>query len=247
MKKIILILCALTISAQSVADHHAPTNGAVSVIYECTLNEGVSPADVVAFGKSTVNKFATNNDLKMNSYLWEAIAINPPYDEADVRWVNYFPTWVDYYASNEVFGTKGQKVVGEFYGMVTCDKPVILGVRNLGGPIPTIQEKPLIASVCQLNDGKTMQDAMEFVPKMTKLMNKTTGANVASSIFVPAFGISGFDYVGMFTGATSDMATLMDSVRSGAMPTAMAKAGMQPAAACVNDLHQSHLMIQQQQ
>ena len=46
----------------------------------------------------------------------------------------------------------------------------------------TIQEKPLIASVCQLNDGKTMQDAMEFVPKMTKLMNKTTGANVASSI-----------------------------------------------------------------
>ena len=92
MKKIILILCALTISAQSVADHHAPTNSAVSVIYECTLNEGVSPADVVAFGKSTVNKFATNNDLKMNSYLWEAIAINPPYDGADVRWVNYFPT-----------------------------------------------------------------------------------------------------------------------------------------------------------
>jgi hypothetical protein len=39
----------------------------------------------------------------------------------------------------------------------------------------------------------------------------------------------------------------MDSVRSGAMPTAMAKAGMQPAATCVNDLHQSHLMIQQQQ
>ena len=78
-------------------------------------------------------------------------------------------------------------------------------------------------------------------------MNKTTGANVASSIFVPAFGISGFDYVGMLTGATSDMATLMDSVRSGAMPTAMAKAGMQSAATCVNDLHQSHLMIQQQQ
>ena len=92
-----------------------------------------------------------------------------------------------------------------------------------------------------------MQDAMEFMPKMTKLMNKTSGANVASSIFVPAFGISGFDYVGMFTGATSDMAKLMDSVRSGAMPKAMAKAGMQPAATCVNDLHQSHLMIQQQQ
>ncbi len=230
MKKIILILNALTISAQSVADHHAPTNGAVSVIYECT-----------------VNKFATNNDLKMNSYLWKAIAINPPHDEADVRWVNYFPTWVDYYASNEVFGTKGQKVVEEFYGMVTCDKPVILGVRNVGGPIPTVQEKPLIASVCQLNDGKTMQDAMEFVPRMTKIMNKTTGANVASSIFVPAFGISGFDYVGMFAGATSDMFKLMDSVRSAVMPKAMAKAGMQPAATCANDLYHLNLMSQQMQ
>lgn len=247
MKKIILILCALGFSTQSLADHHAPVNGAVSVLYECTLNEGVSPADVVAFGKSTVNQFATTNNLKMNSYLWEAIAINPPYDEADVRWVNYFPTWVDYYASNETFGTKGQKVVGEFYKMVNCDKPVILGVRNVGGPIPTIQEKPLITSVCQLNDGKTMQDAMAYVPKMTKLMNETTGANIASSIFVPAFGISGFDYVGMFTGATSDMAKLMDSVRSGVMPKAMAKAGMQPAATCVNDLHHSHLMIQQMQ
>ena len=247
MKKIILILCALGFSTQSLADHHAPVNGAVSVLYECTLNEGVSPADGVAFGKSTVNQFATTNNLKMNSYLWEDIAINPPYDEADVRWVNYFPTWVDYYASNETFGTKGQKVVGEFYKMVNCDKPVILGVRNVGGPIPTIQEKPLITSVCQLNDGKTMQDAMAYVPKMTKLMNETTGANIASSIFVPAFGISGFDYVGMFTGATSDMAKLMDSVRSGVMPKAMAKAGMQPAATCVNDLHQSHLMIQQMQ
>lgn len=246
MKKIILIICALTISAQSTADHHAPTNGAVSVFYECTLKQGVSPADVVAFGKNTVNKFVAANDLKMNSYLWEAIAINPPYEEADVRWVNYFPTWVDYYASNQAFGAEGEKVVGKFYDMVNCNKPVILGVRNVGGPIPTIQEKPLIASVCQLNDGKTMQDAMAYMPKMTEIMNETTDANVASSIFVPAFGISGFDYIGMFTGATSDMAKLMDSVRSGVMPKAMVKAGMQPAATCTNDLHQSHLMIQQQ-
>ena len=49
MKKIILILCALTISAQSVADHHAPTNGAVSVFYECTLNEGVTSSRCSGF------------------------------------------------------------------------------------------------------------------------------------------------------------------------------------------------------
>lgn len=58
MKKIILIICALTISAQSTADHHAPTNGAVSVFYECTLNQGVSPADVVAFGQNTVTSLS---------------------------------------------------------------------------------------------------------------------------------------------------------------------------------------------
>ena len=247
MKKIILMLCALGFSTQSLANHHAPVSAIVSVVYDCKLNDNVTAADVVAFGKNTVNKFATKNKLKMNSYLWEAVAINPPYEEADVRWVNYFPTWVDYYASNEAFGAKGQKIVGEFYEMVTCEKPGIFGVRGTAGPIPTIQEKPLIASVCQLNDGKTMQDAMEYMPKMTKLMNETASTKIASSVFVPAFGISGLDYVSMFTGSTSDMATLMDSVRSDTMPKAMAKAGMQPVATCANDLHQSHLMIQQQQ
>ena len=29
--------------------------------------------------------------------------VNEPYNEADVRWINYFPTWTDYYATGATF------------------------------------------------------------------------------------------------------------------------------------------------
>jgi hypothetical protein len=61
-----------------------PVEPVISVLYECTLNDGVSVADVVSFGSGAVKKFATKNELTINSYLWEAVAVNQPYNEADV-------------------------------------------------------------------------------------------------------------------------------------------------------------------
>ncbi|MFT7548416.1 MAG: hypothetical protein ACI9VI_002261 [Candidatus Azotimanducaceae bacterium] len=40
---------------------------------------------------------------------------------------------------------------------------------------------------------------------------------------------------------------MMDSVRDRSLTTALAEAGFQPAATCVNDLHMSHLMVHQGQ
>lgn len=111
MKKLMLALACfmpLTVSA----DDHAPMPPAIAVVYECTLNEGVAAADLVAFGRSDVKTFVANNDLTINSYLWEAIAVNDPYREADVRWVNYFPTWDDYWVNSAAFGSKGAPLSG---------------------------------------------------------------------------------------------------------------------------------------
>ena len=246
MNKLLFILaCLLPISV--VADDHVPVEPVISALYECTLNDGVSVADVVAFGSGAVKKFATKNELVMNSYLWEAIAVNQPYDEADVRWVNYFPTWTDYYATNATFADKGSNVVRKFNELLSCEKPVIMAVQNLMSDLVVAQQKPLVGSVCNLNDGKTMQDAMMASSQLISLMNKSIDANVGGSVLTPAFGISGFDYVATFYGELEDMTTLMDSVRDGSLPTALGKAGFQPAATCVNDLHMSHLLVQQAQ
>ena len=72
---------------------------------------------------------------------------------------------------------------------------------------------------------------------MADSANTILGIDIGASKFVPAFGITGFDYVGTFYGNTGDMARLMDSVRDRTLPAKMAAAGLQPAADCVNDLH----------
>ena len=41
-------------------------------------------------------------------------------------------------------------------------------------------EKPLIVSVCNLNEGKTMQDAMGSAPKAAGTINEVLGTNIGS-------------------------------------------------------------------
>ena len=240
MKRLLIALACL-IPLNAVADNPAPV---IAEIYECTLNKGVSAADLVAFGSDEVGRFTRKNDVQMHAYLWEAVAVNEPYQDADVRWVNYYPTWNDYYASNDAFNSKGSKLVEKFYSMVTCNKPVILGSQVLTSELVVAQQKPMVASVCNLNDDKTVADGAAFVSQLIGLANSQQDSNIGASVMTPVFGISGFDYVSTIYGTTDDMAGMMDSVRDRTMPASMRSAGMAPVADCVNDLHVSHLMIQ---
>ena len=88
---------------------------------------------------------------------------------------------------------------------------------------------------------------MQFSPQAIDMAGKTADANVGGTVFTPVFGISGFDYVATFYGETSEMIKLMNGVRDPSMPAAMVQAGLQTAADCVNDLHMSHMMVQQPQ
>ena len=91
------LLSALLISTcvTSFADDHMGNLPGVAQVFECTLNENISPADVVTFGSEKVAEFADGQNLSMNSYLWEAVAVNDPYSDPDVRWVNYYLSWGD--------------------------------------------------------------------------------------------------------------------------------------------------------
>lgn len=240
MKKLLIAL-ACFVPFGAMANTPAPV---IAEIYECTLNDGVSTADIVNFGSKEVRSFTRKNKLPMHAYLWEAVAVNDPFNEADVRWVNYYPTWGDYYASNDAFNTKGAKLVEKFYSMVTCNKPVILGSQILTSELVVAQKKPMVASVCNLNDGKTTADGAAFVGQLIGIASSQQNSDIGASIMTPVFGISGFDYVSTIYGATDDMAGMMDSVRDRTLPAAMQSAGMAPVAECVNDLHVSHLMIQ---
>ena len=57
-----------------------PSAPVIAELYECSLNDGVSPDQVVALGQGDFAQFVADNDLTMNTYLWEAVAINAPYN-----------------------------------------------------------------------------------------------------------------------------------------------------------------------
>ena len=242
MFKKILTVSSILLSTSVLAAHHEETP-MIAEIYECSLNEGVMVSDLVDFARSDFKAFADANSFAMNTFIWEAIAVSPPYDEPDLRWVNYFPTWGDYFASEEAWRTTAQDVAAGIFERVSCSKARTLAVHNAGAQPAASQEKPLIAMVCNLNEGKTIQDALAYRKGVNNMANDMIDGSVGSAIFTPALGITGFDYVAMVSGKTADMVAVMDNVRSGKAQKGMQKAGLENPAQCITDLHRSHLVI----
>ena len=242
MFKKILTVSSLVLSTSVFAAHHEETP-MIAELYDCTLNEGVIAADVVDFARSDFKAFADANKLAMNTFIWEAVAVSPPYDEPDVRWMNYFPTWGDYFSADKAWRSKGQNVAKGINDRVSCSKARTFAVHNAGAQPAVALEKPLIAMVCNLDEGKTIQDALAYRKSLNKMSNSMIDGSVGSAVFTPALGTTGFDYVAMVAGATDDMAKLMDNVRSGKTQKAMQEAGLENPAQCVTDLHRSHLVI----
>lgn len=242
MFKKILTVSSLVLSTSVFAAHHEETP-MIAELYDCTLNEGVMAADVVDFARSDFKAFADANKLAMNTFIWEAVAVSPPYDEPDVRWMNYFQNWGDYFSADKAWRAKGQSVAKGINDRISCSKARTFAVHNAGAQPAVAQEKPLIAMVCNLDEGKTIGDALAYRKGINKMANSMIDGDVGSAVFTPALGTTGFDFVAMITGATGDMADMMDNVRSGKMRKALQEAGMSSPAQCEADLHRSHLVI----
>ena len=238
--KLILFLgCILPIGV--FADDHAPTPN-IAAVYECTLMDGVSADNLAAYGKGEFKSWVDENNYNVDSFLWEAIAVSPPFDAPDVRWVNYFESWADYYEISEGWEQSGE-LAEKFATMAECGKARFATVTRTGGSPTEVDEKPLIASVCQLNEGKTMLDAMAFVPKVTSILTETAGAEITSFVFTNFVGVTGPDYITFFTGETSEMVKVQDTGKNGGYRSAFMDSVLESPATCEADLHQSHKMV----
>ena len=242
MRSLLLLLLGIAVPFSASADDHLPQSN-VMAMWECTLTEGTTAAELVEWGSGDMKKWIDKLDINVGSYLWEAVSVNPPFDEPDVRWVDYHPGWADFYEMREAWQNKSGALLDQWDSMVTCGKPRIAIATPMSGPVPQATEKPVVANVCTLNEGKTLQDAMEFLPKATSLINETVGAEISSLIFTNFIGVSGPDYVSLFAGTTSEMTKLMDGVKNRVYASAFAGAGLEAPSSCVVDLHHSHELI----
>ena len=92
--------------------------------------------------------------------MWEAVAVNPPYGDADVGCVNYFPTWGDYFAADAACREHGGKVGAKINKLMTCGRPDLAGFMQAREPAPDAPVKPLYICVCELKPGNSLASAM---------------------------------------------------------------------------------------
>ena len=160
MYRMIVSLLGIFLSAGSFAAHHEEPAPEVAEVYECLLNDGVTAGDIVALGAGDFASFAGKHELNMTTFLWEAVAVSPPYDEPDVRWVNYFPTWGDYFAAGAAWREHGEKIDVKINKLMTCGRPTMASFHQTGEPAPDAPVKPLYICVCELKPGNTLASAM---------------------------------------------------------------------------------------
>lgn len=244
MLKYCVAMAVSVFAATSFAAHHEEPAPMIAEIYACTLNDGYTTGDLVSFAREDFKAFADKHQMAMNTFIWEAVAVTPPADEPDLRWVNYFPAWTDYFAGDKAWRANGEKVAAGIFERVTCDKAITAAVHNAGAQPGSADEKPLITMPCQLKEGKTIEDALKYRKGVNAIANELIDGSVGSAVFTPALGASGVDYVAMVAGNTDDMAAMMDNVRTMKAMKALQEAGLDNPGDCVTNLHKSYLVIQ---
>ena len=245
MYRMIVSLLGVMLSTGSFAAHHEEPEPMVAEVYECSLNAGVSTSDIVELGSGDFASFVGKYELNVATFLWEAVAVSPPYNEPDVRWVNYFPTWGDYFAADAAWRENGSKIDATINKLMTCGRPDFAGFMQAGEPAPDAPVKPLYIRVCQLKPGNTIANAMAYRKAVNSTQNEQIGGTVGSYMITPGFGNPGFDYGAMVAGTPEDMVKLLDYSRDGSTGTLLTEAGYTEPGNCTVDLHRSHMMVSQ--
>ena len=245
MYRIIVSLLGILLSTGSFSAHHEEPAPEVAEVYECLLNDGVTAGDIVELGAGDFASFVGKHELSMTTFLWEAVAVSPPYDEPDVRWVNYFPTWGDYFAAGAAWREHGEKIDVKINKLMTCGRPTMASFHQTGEPAPDAPVKPLYIRVCQLKPGNTVANAMAYRKAVNSTQNEQIGGTVGSYMFTPGFGNPGFDYGAMVTGTPEDMAKLMDHSRDGSTGKLLTEDGYTEPSNLIVDLYRSYMMVSQ--
>ncbi|MGB1188624.1 MAG: hypothetical protein ACPG4A_00190 [Pseudomonadales bacterium] len=248
MLKKILVFILLFAPLTLAADHHALESRAVVEIYECMLNEGSSVQDVVALARTDFKAWVTENDIRVNTFIWEPVAVTPPYHEAEVRWINYFQTWADYGAASEAWTKPSNgKQAAKINAMTTCAKPVFTTSTPVAQMPTDTPKKPLIVGVCNLNDGATFAEAAKYLSSSrVDAVNAAIGAQTGMMLWTPGFGINpDFDFLQVVSGTHDDMMALFDGVRTGTVQKAQTAFNATPSpASCHWDLSTSYAITQ---
>ena len=171
-----LMTCAVIIAAET-----AP---AVRV-FACNYVEGKGIADLdeaADFFNAQIEKIGSADLSASRAFVWEP---NVTVTDRDVLWFANFENLNALGRAADAIGAsdEGQAALAKFNGVIDCDSVILLSETIYEGEgDPVSDNQALLESyVCELNDGKTLDDARAVVKDWAALMATlpTTGSLLA--------------------------------------------------------------------
>ncbi len=207
------------------ADHHAePATGPhVVEVFECSLNPGFTLSDVLEFGRGPFANFSKTVNNSGATYLWEPIAISPPYDQAQFRWVNHYPSWASYDEGNQAWRAPAQDALrAKILELTTCKLPTFLMRHDILRPSAIERPARLLTGRCALNENQSMSNALDYIgPARSKAVADAAGADRGQFLMTPHIAMSAnFDFLNVLFGNHKEIAALLDGGRTGAVQEA---------------------------
>ena len=231
------VLLAFSVAASvAVADHHEMT-GLNAQVHECTLKGNATLDDVLSFARDDFSSWAEGSSLNMRTFIWEPVAVAPPYDQADLRWINYYPSWGDYAKAEKAWRSSGAEgVSSELLDMVDCKLPAFARTFLFNSADTPMDEKTILLGKCSFKPGLTLTpERLAATLKAQDREGRTTG-DLIESFWITSIGIEGepWDFLRVTGGSAEAIAEMMDS---GSFDLSRQMAN---PFSCETDFHRSH-------
>jgi hypothetical protein len=221
----------------AVADHHEMPKLNAEV-HECTLKGNATLSDVLSFARSEFSDWAEKSSLNLRTFIWEPVAVAPPYDQADLRWVNYFPSWGDYAKANTAWRAPGSAdLSAKLLDMVDCKLPAFAQTYMFNRADTPLDEKTILLGKCSFKPGlRLTPERLAATLKAQDREGRTTG-DLVESFWITSIGIEGepWDFLRVTGGSAEAIAEMMDSGNGPDLSRMMAN-----PFSCETDFHRSH-------
>lgn len=233
----------LSLSAQ--ADHHE-TASARAEVYECGLREGHSLREVLDFARGDFAAWADREQLAGMTFLWEPVAVAPPFDSADLRWVNYHPTWTDYMKANSAWRSEGAaKLQARLFAMVDCKLPAFANATIVNPSTERTEEKLIMLGKCSFKPDTRLSFGQLATLMEERNWEALTKGDLLEGLWRTGIGIEGetWDFLQMTAGSNATMAEFLDGWMGKGLPRGPQAQQALPFR-CEADFHRSHTVRQ---
>ena len=255
----ITFIFVVSISSSGLADDHQSNASAPPSVmegFECNLNKGVSLEEMIAFGRNEFASLVTSAGIEVNTFVWEPLSIEAPYNETGFRWFNYYPSWQAYQSADTLWYSKGNaKNRAKLDKLATCSTPIfntVHGILPTESPLeaPDHNGNRILIGLCSVTEGMSMADVKGYItPELSGKIREASGADRGQFLLVPGMGMNAdFDFLNALYATPIEMAKLLDAGREGKLRAAMAAASDQtPPYTCDTwHLHKSHRIVTRQ-